>query len=97
MIKNDAGDSFDSVHEFSVSSLKLVRSACDKAMFIYSSGYFREALLSFSIIRQECISLLDSVEPCFRIQLLTGSALSAYYMDKCRTFLALNGGYDAVD
>lgn len=97
MIKNDAGDSFDSVHEFTIHNLTVLRSAYDNAMFTYTSGYFREALFSFGIIRQECISLLDSVEPRFRNELLIGGALSTYYMDKCRTFLVLNGGYDAVD
>ncbi|EKP8944842.1 hypothetical protein P4K07_004208 [Salmonella enterica] len=97
MIKNDTGDSFDSVHEFTIHNLTILRSDYDNAMFAYKSGYFREALLSFSIIRKECISLLDSVEPRFRSQLLTGGALSTYYMHKCSTFLFLNGGYDAVD
>lgn len=97
MIKNDTGDSFDSVHEFTIHNLTVLRSAYDNAMFTYTSGYFREALFSFGIIRQECISLLDSVEPRFRNELLIGGTLSTYYMDKCRTFLFLNGGYDAVD
>ncbi|EBO9763284.1 hypothetical protein S818_23095 [Salmonella enterica] len=97
MIKDDAGDSFDSVHEFTVYNLNIIRSAFDNAMFTYTSGYFREALFSFGIIRQECISLLDSVEPRFRNDFILGCALSAYYMDKCRIFLVLDGGYDAVD
>ncbi|EKY9814971.1 hypothetical protein RD279_004790 [Salmonella enterica] len=93
----DKCDSFDSVHEFTIHNLTILRSDYDNAMFAYKSGYFREALLSFSIIRKECISLLDSVEPCFCDHFLMGGVLSTYYMNKCRTFLALNGGYDAVD